>query len=82
LTTNIKGTKEKLLKRENHHCVPQRRNRIPKVYQVLQFKGILEPTIEQFDVEDYKVFLVESNPRYLTSLTLIAIIRAIPIRNY
>jgi hypothetical protein len=50
---NIKGRKE-LLKRENHHCVfPQlRRNRIPKVYQVLQFKGILEPTIEQFDVEE------------------------------
>jgi hypothetical protein len=49
-----KEQRKELLKRENHHCVfPQlRRNRIPKVYQVLQFKGILEPTIEQFDVEE------------------------------
>jgi hypothetical protein len=50
---NIKGTKERITQKKNHCVFPQlRRNRIPKVYQVLQFKGILEPTIEQFDVEE------------------------------
>jgi hypothetical protein len=80
-----KEQRKELLKRENYHCVfPQlRRNRIPKVYQVLQFKGILEPTIEQFDVEELQGVSGLQSAWYLTSLTLIAIIiRAIPIRNY
>jgi hypothetical protein len=34
-----------------------------KYIKFLQFKGILEPTIEQFDVEELKVFFwIESNP--------------------
>jgi hypothetical protein len=54
-----------------------------KYIKFLQFKGILEPTIEQFDVEELQGVsgLKAIRKRYLTSLTLIAIIRAIPIRN-
>jgi hypothetical protein len=53
-----------------------------KYIKFLQFKGILEPTIEQFDVEELQGVsgLKAIRKRYLTSLTLIAI-RAIPIRN-
>jgi hypothetical protein len=73
---NIKE-QERITQKRKYHCVfPQlRRNRIPKVYQVLQFKGILEPTIEQFDVEELQGVsgLKAIRIRYLTSLTLIAI---------
>jgi hypothetical protein len=55
-----------------------------KYIKFLQFKGILEPTIEQFDVEELQGVsgLKAIRIKFLTSLTLIAIIRAIPIRNY
>jgi hypothetical protein len=54
LTKPTSKEQRKELKRENYHCVLHNYEETEylKYIKFLQFKGILEPTIEQFDVEE------------------------------
>jgi hypothetical protein len=82
---NIKGTKERITQKRKSivYSHNYEETEYLKYIKFLQFKGILEPTIEQFDVEELQGVSGLKAIRIKVSNIVDSntIIRAIPIRN-